>query len=398
MNSVMQTPLAWKNLTHDWRRLVLALAGVAVAVLLMLMQVGFMFALFDSPLKIVDSLDGQLFMMSRARYTVTIEQRFPRHRLLQAESCPGVKAAIPIYAERTFAILRSLAGDRPRKGYPIRVIGFDPDQQIFSAPEIARQLDLLRQPRTALIDRKSKDAVFPFAYDDVDVLRTQPAELANQRIQIVGTFEMGTDFVHDGNLLMSAENFARYFPSRPPSGDPLASVDLGVLQLDDGADPQAVKADLARRLEDDVRVATRREYRAAETRFWSTSTPIGQIFIVGVAVGFIVGVIICYQIISSDIADHMPEFATLKAMGYSERYFYGLIVAQSLYLSLLGFVVGVGIGVGLYQFVSSSTGLPMLITWGRGFLILMLTVLMCVISGLLALRKLLKADPASLFA
>jgi putative ABC transport system permease protein len=398
MNQLTQTPLAWKNLTHDWRRLALALAGVAVAVLLMLMQIGFMFALFDSPLKIVDSIEGDLFLVSKARYTVTIEQRFPRHRLNQAAACPGVKAAVPIYAERTFAILRSLAGDRPNKGYPIRVIGLDPNQSLFSDPEIAELMELVSSPRTALIDRKSKDTIFPFAYDDDEALRQQPAELADQRIQIVGTFEMGTDFVHDGNLLMTAENFARYFPTRPPSGDPLASIDLGVLLLDDDADINTVKADLRERLDDDVFVMTRKEYRAAEMQFWSRSTPIGQIFIVGVVVGFIVGVIICYQIIASDIADHMPEFATLKAMGYSESYFYGLIVAQAVYLSLLGFVVGIGIGNVLYQFISNSTGLPMMITWGRGSLILVLTLVMCVTSGLLALRKLLKADPASLFA
>jgi putative ABC transport system permease protein len=171
-----------------------------------------------------------------------------------------------------------------------------------------------------------------------------------------------------------------------------------VLLLEPNADIETVRAELRQRLDDDVLIRSRNEYRAKEMAFWSSSTPIGQIFIVGVFVGFLVGVIICYQIIASDIADHMPEFATLKAMGYSERYFYGLVVTQAFYLSLLGFVVGTAIGELLYRTVSNSTGLPMLITFGRGGFILALTIAMCVISGLLALRKLLKADPATLFA
>ena len=392
-----RTPLAWRNLTHDWRRLSVAVGGIGFAVLLMLMQIGFMYALFDSPFKVVDGLNGDLFLISKARYAVAAEKRFPIERIHQAASCPGVRAAYPVYSERTIAILRTLAGTRPNKGYPIRVIGFDLDLPVFRTAEINEQLGEIRPPQTALIDRQSKRNKFEFDFNDNVVLRSQPAELANQRIQIVGTFNMGTDFAHDGNMIMSEENFASYFPQRRMHGDPLSVVDLGVLVLNEDADIVSVQKELQQSLEEDVFVKTREEYRLKEKEFWNTSTPIGRIFFAGVLVGFVVGVIICYQIIYSDIADHMSEFATLKAMGYTGRYFVNLIVNESLLLSLLGFVPGVVIGQVLYWYVASTTGLPMEITVGRASFVLMLTILMCTASGLLAVRKLLQADPASLF-
>ena len=397
MNLWSRTPLAWKNLTHDWRRLAVAVGGIGFAVLLMLMQIGFMYALFDSPFKVVDGLNGDLFLVSKARYAVAAEKRFPLERIHQAESCQGVQEAHPVYAERTIAILRTLAGRRPNKGYPIRVIGFDVDAPVFRTPEVNGQLAAIRPPRTALIDRQSKRSKFEFDFDNWQHLRTQPAELANQRIQLVGTFDMGTDFAHDGNMIMSKENFARYFPGRQPYGDPLAIVDLGVIMLDEGADVAQVQRSLQATLEEDVFVKTRDEYRLKEKEFWNTSTPIGRIFFAGVLVGFVVGVIICYQIIYADIADHMSEFATLKAMGYRGQYFIRLIVSEALFLSLLGFIPGIIIGQLIYWYVANTTGLPMAITLGRASFVLMLTVAMCIASGLLAVRKLLQADPASLF-
>ena len=397
MFATSRTPLAWKNLTHEWRRLAVAVGGIGFAVLLMLMQIGFMYALFDSPFKVVDGLHGDLFLISKARYAVAAEKRFPIERILQAASCPGVQHAYPIYAERTIAILRTLAGTRPNKGYPIRVIGFDVEMPVFRTAEINAQIAAIRPPRTALIDRQSKRRKFEFDFDDNEVLRTQPAELANQRIQIVGTFNMGTDFAHDGNMIMSKENFASYFPQRRPQGDPLSIVDLGVLVVDEDADVETVKQTLQNTLEEDVFVKTRDEYRLKEKEFWNTSTPIGRIFFAGVLVGFVVGVIICYQIIYSDIADHMSEFATLKAMGYTGKYFVRLIVSEAFLLSLLGFIPGVLIGQVLFWYVANTTGLPMEITVGRASFVLMLTIVMCIASGLLAVRKLLQADPASLF-
>jgi putative ABC transport system permease protein len=393
----MRTPLAWKNLTHDRRRLAVAVAGIGFAVLLMFMQVGFQNALFDSQVKLIDDLRGDIFLVSKAKYTLASEKRFPIVRVHQARSVPGVANAYPFYTELTMSVLKNLTPGKHSKGYPIRSMGFFLDDPVFRSPEIARQAYKLRLPGSALIDVRSKRNNFDFPLDDPAALPQQEAELAGQRLRLVGTFELGTDFAHDGNLVMSAENFATLYPYRKRMGDPLSVVDLGLVELAEGAPLEVTRALIDRLLDDDVWVYTREEFRRQEVRFWDESTPIGIIFAAGKIIGFVVGMVICYQVIYSDIADHMPEFATLKAMGYSSWYFLRMIVVEAVLLSLVGFVPGLLVSWGLYDILANATGLQLKMSLPAAELVLMLTVTMCIASGLLAVRKLLSADPANLF-
>ena len=136
MNRFDKTPLAWKNLTHDWRRLVVAVAGITFAVLLMFMQVGFQNGLFNSQVKLIDVLQGDLFIMSKAKYTLAAEKRFPIVRLHQAGSCQGVQGVYPLYTELTTSVLKNLSNQNRGKAYPIRSIGFSLGDPIFKSPTI----------------------------------------------------------------------------------------------------------------------------------------------------------------------------------------------------------------------------------------------------------------------
>lgn len=392
-----KTPLAWKNLTHDVRRLAVAVAGIAFAVLLMFTQVGFQNALFDSQVKLIDDLEGEIFIVSKAKYTLAAEKRFPISRLTQARSCPGVQDAFPIYTELTTSVVRKIDRGMGNLGYPLRTVGFYLDNPIFRSEEINRQVPKLRVKGTALLDRKSKQTKFPFPLDDDARLASQYIELAGKKLTLVGTFDLGTDFAHDGNLIMSAESFADYYPHRVQFGDPLGVIDIGVVQLKPDADVEEVRATMERTLDKDVHVFTRDQFRTIEIKFWDDSTPIGTIFLAGKLIGFIVGMVICYQVIYSDIADHMAEFATLKAMGYTRRYFIILILTEAVLLALVGFIPGTAVSTGLYSWLSSKTGLLMVMTVQGMLFVLFATIAMCIASGMLAVRKLLAADPASLF-
>ena len=392
-----KTPLAWKNLTHDWRRLAVALAGIAFAVLLMFTQVGFQNALFDSQVKVIDDLHGDVFLVSRAKYTLAAEKRFPLALVKQAASVPGVHGAYPFYSELTLSRLKNLSPNRRSKAFPIRSIGIQLDDPVIDTQSIRDQIDKLRVRGTALIDVHSRQANFDFPRDDDQALAASPAELADKSIKLVGTFDLGTDFAHDGNLVMSAESFADFFPQRVPFGDPLSVVDLGIIDVADDADIDDVCDRLDAVIDDRVFVYTRKQFRDKEMSFWDTSTPIGIVFFAGKVIGFIVGMVICYQVIYSDIADHMSEFATLKAMGYSRGYFVRLIVVEAVLLALIGFVPGSIVSYGLYHVLAGATGLLMRMTIPAALTVLGLTLAMCVASGLLAVRKLLSADPASLF-
>ena len=397
VNHKSKTPLAWKNLTHDWRRLAVALVGIAFAVLLMFSQVGFQNALFDSQVKLIADLEGDIFIVSKAKFTLAAEKRFAISRVHQAQSCPGVQWATPVYSELTTSVLRKMERGKGNLGYPIRSIGFHLDVPLFKSKEIQRQTRRLRAPAVALIDRNSKPKKFPLPMKDDQALSGSSVELASQKLTLVGTFDMGTDFANDGNLMMSAENFARYFPHRKRFGDPLSIVDIGVVKVQPNHSVEEVHNVLQKTLNKDVFVLTRQEYLDKEIRFWDKSTPIGTIFLAGKIIGFVVGMVICYQVIYSDIADHMPEFATLKAMGYSTRYFISLIVVEALLLAIVGFLPGTLASVGLYSWLGAQTGLLMQMDRYSVAFVLAATILMCTASGLLAVRKLLAADPANLF-
>ncbi|MEQ8836873.1 MAG: ABC transporter permease DevC [Lacipirellulaceae bacterium] len=399
MPTLRKTPLAWKNLTHDKRRLAVALAGIGFAVLLMFTQVGFRKALFASQVKLIVDLEGDIILVSKAKYTLAAEKRFPKERINQASSCYGVAGAYPVYSELTLSVLKNFGDGKKSKGYPIRSIGFHLENQpyVFNAQGISQQLPKLRLPDTALIDVRSKEIYFDFPVNDPAELSQQPTELAGQRLQLAGSFELGTDFAHDGNLVMSAKNFAKYFPQRKQFGDPLEVVDLGIVHVEEGVDVETVRSRIESLLPNDVLVLTRDGYRDKERNFWDASTPIGLIFRAGTIIGFIVGIVICYQVIYTDIADHMSEFATLRAMGYKDSYFVRMIAVEGLLLAIVGFIPGMLVSWGVYRYLANATGLQLMMSTPSALFVQTITIVMCIASGLLAVRKLLSADPASLF-
>lgn len=381
-----RTPLAWKNLTHDLRRLAVAIAGVAFAVILIFMELGFLNALLESTVQLLRKLNGEIVIVSSAQYALMAGERFDLRRLYQARQVDGVASAAPVYIETTAGLIR-IQGDR---GYPIRVIAVEEGGDALNVPERTKWAAQLESPGVALGDIASRPE---YRIDDL----AAPRELNGQEVQLIGKFRLGVDFSTDGNLLMTANNFARYFPRRAAGGRPLSLVDLGVVKLREGVAPLQVRDALRAALPPDVEPLLRDELIDREMTFWATNAPLGYIFLVGAVMGFVVGVVICYQIIHADISDHMREFATLKAMGYQSPFFLFLVLRQSVYLSLLGFAPGLVISYGAYQLLTAITGLTMQLTLPLAATVLGVTALMCVISGLFAVNKLLRADPAELF-
>ncbi|EMI58312.1 FtsX-like permease family protein [Rhodopirellula sallentina] len=384
-----RTPLAWKNLVHQPRRLFLATAGVGFAAVLMFTQYGFRNALLDSPIQLIELMECDLVAISPARYMLPVDQRFPRDLLRRARSVPGVSDVEPLLIELWLAQVR-VKGQKVR---PIRVVSV-PEPGWLNVTGLSEQRHKLQPPGATLIDRKTRSE-YGFASDDEE-LASQVIELAGKRIRVVGRVTIGTDFANEGTLMVQEREFAEYFPIRG-NGNPLEVVDVGMIRIEEGADPKAVAARLSDLGPDIWRVLTREELQRQEIDFWQGQTPVGKIFFIGTVMGFVVGVIICYQILFTSLQDAMPEFATLKAMGYPNWYFIKLVVQQSIYLSLFGFIPAVLVTWGLFWGLESFSGLPMRLTIPRGLLVLGLTTSMCLISGLLALRKLLRADPASLF-
>ncbi|MGH9141313.1 MAG: ABC transporter permease DevC [Vicinamibacterales bacterium] len=380
-------PLAWLNLTHNLKQTALSVAGLAFAVLLMFMETGFRNAMFDSQLLLINRLDADIFLISRAKPTLMFQEPFARHRLEQARAAPDVQSAEPVYIEHDAALWKN-ASDGSL--HDIRAVAFEPERCIFIDVEICRQAARLRVLDGVLFDRQSKGFFGPRATGTV-------TELSKRTVRIVGTFALGTDFTHDGNVMMSADTFFHLFPDRIAAERAPGRVELGVITLVPGSSPQQAAARLRQLLPPDVEVLTKQEYRDKEQAFLNASTPIGYVFNLGTILGFLVGAIICYQVLFTDIANQLPQFATLRAIGYSDRTVALIVLQQAVGLSAISFVPGLIASRILYALIATITGLPLEMSLMRGAVVLCLTTSMCMISGAIAVRKALALAPADLY-
>jgi putative ABC transport system permease protein len=382
-----QTPLAWHNLAHDARRFAVSLAGISFAVVLIFMEFGFRNALLDSMVAVINALDADVFVLSKSRYSVIIPAGFNRRRLDEAMGCRGVVSAVPLYLESHVSMLRDARGRRTRK---VRVMAFDPDQPVFRLSDVRSRRDALKQPDTALIDLESRGI-------DTGRLSDLDPRLMDRSLRLVGGFHLGVDFVVDGNLIMSDRNFLKYYADPRDPRPELRRADLGLIRLAPGTSADEAARTLRSMLGGDVTVLSRGEMLARERRFWQTRSPIGYVFGLGMVMGFVVGVMICFQILSSGIRSHLAEYATLKAMGYGRRHLLGFVMQESLILAVVGFLPGFLLSLLLYNGLAALTNLPLRHTPGRVGLVLVVSVVMCLCSGLIAVRKLFAADPAELF-
>ncbi len=378
-------PLAWKQLTHDRKRFTVALAGVGFAVMLMLMQLGFRHAMLGSAVHYQERLDYDLALISPKSVFIGLTHPFPRTRLYQALAVTGVDAVTPVYAYQ-----QHFKNPWEHNTRNLLVVGVDPAHHVLQAPGIAQNLHLLKQPDVILFDRRSRPEFGPVA--EMFGQETTETELAGRRVEVVGLFELGISFGIDGNVYTSDLNFLRIFPERVPG-----AIDLGLIHLRRGTDVAQARAQLEELLEEDVLVLDRASYVGRELAYWEGTTPVGYVFSFGLVMGLVVGGIIVYQILFADVSDHLREYATLKALGYSNLSLGGVVLSEALILALLGFLPGTLLAWLGYGLASEAIRMPLDLQLARLIGVLLLTIAMCATAGLVALRKLQEADPADVF-
>ena len=388
---MQRTPLALLNLIHDRKKFLTSMAGVAFAVLLMFLFTGFKNALYDSQTQLLEKLNGEIVIINRLKENMFVPRAFARRRLYQAQAFDGVDGAYALY-------LSDARWKNPdtRKTRPVRVIAYNPSEPVLAIPEVLAREQDLKLPNTAMIDSRSRAELGPL---ETGVI----TELADREIRIVGTFSLGTDFASgNGNLIMSDQNFLRFFANRGPEEEQrsFATVDIGLLRVAPSANIDALVQALSEGLPKDVLVLPMdgpTGFIARERTYWEVNTTIGFIFSLLTTMGFVVGIILVYQILYTDVADHWSEYATLKAIGYNNAYLFGVVIQEAIILSVLGFIPGLLISALFYNLGAGVTGLLFQMTLERIANIYILTLVMCLISGAVAVRKVQHTDPAEVF-
>lgn len=380
-----KTPLAWLQVSREKTRLAVAIAGIAFADILMFIQLGFQGALYDAAIKPHRNLQADLVLINPQFQTLFSVKSFSRERLYQTLGYAGVQSVSPIYIGTG-----QWRNPQTQLDRAILVWGVDPARPAFKFPEVNQNLEQLK-----LLDRVLFDQAGRPEYGVVEIFNkmgTAETELNGKAVEVTGLFTNGASFAADGNVLTSDSTFLQLFPDRQPD-----QIEVGLITLKPGFEAEQVRAQLAAGLPDDIRVLTPEGFAQVEKNYWAQGTGIGFIFGLGVIVGFIVGVVIVYQILYADVSEHLPEYATLKAMGYSDRYLLTTLLQEALFLAALGYLPSLLLAIGLYQITYAATLLPIAMRLDRAVTVLILTILMCTVSGAIASQKLRSADPADVF-
>ncbi len=376
----MKVPLAWRILTYDKRRTALALIGIFMAILLVFIELGFFYAVPRGGLLLYDNMRFDLLLASKEYAYQAQPGTFSIDQIERLRNAADVHQATPIY----FGFAKWKGGEGGV--WPdVFVIGFDPASHIFEPDSINRHTDALDRADTVLVDSATRPIFGP-----LDTGRV--VEIGDYKVTIGGQYVLGTGFMGLGVLLADAQNFARLFPLRN-----LGIVNLGAIQLKPGVDPERAAGDLRRTIGPEVQIFTPRELEAHETAYWTTRTSVGIIFGSGLLISFVVGIMIVYQIVSTQVGRQLPQFATLKAIGYRDSGLAVTVGTMSLLIVIAGFVPALGAALGLYSVIRQETLLPVEMSQMRLAAVLASALVMALISALLSLSSLRRADPADVF-
>lgn len=380
-------PLAWRQLVSERKRFLAAVAGIVVAVVMMLFQVGLYDALFLTVVRPIEVMNADLVMVSRNYDFIANSGQFPQRQLTQALADPAVVSVASVLNGR--ALWRHPETGEKRE---IFVLGCEPGEQAFSLRGLAENSGALSREDEVLYDLRSR-AEFGPIQQWVEQGKAASTEVSDRRVRVAGLVDLGVTFAADGNLVAGTMAFRRIMPSYPAG-----YISVGLIRLQPGTSAELVLQQLRKKLPTDVQVMTKAELAGLERRYWAIRTPIGFVITASMLVSVLVGAVIIYQILYTDVSDHLAEYATLKALGFGDRFFANLVLQQSMMLSLLGFVPGTFLAAILYRVTERMAHLPMDMSLGRLAISYVLTLMMCVAAGWFAAGKLREADPAEVFA
>jgi putative ABC transport system permease protein len=385
-------PTAWLQLTYQKVKLAVAICGIAFIVVLVFIQLGFRESLFDSSVRIHQALKADIFIIGARSPSLIALSSFSRRRLYQALAFPQVESISGVYT----GLAKWRSPSERTLWRNIFVIGFNVNDNIINLPGLEENLDKLKKPDVVLFDRSSRRE-FGTIVQDFENLGNISTQIRSsgpddRRIQVQGLFNLGTSFGIDGTILTSDLNFRRIFSNRPEG-----FIDIGLVSLKPGANLQQTLMEMRQVLPKDVVVLSRAEFVKQEKMYWQNSTNIGFIFTIGLLGALLVGVVIVYQILYSNIVDSMAEYATLKAMGYRHTYLLGVVFQEAFILALLGYLPGFFAALSVYNFSRKATGLPISMDIQRALSVFTLTLVLSFVSGAITVQKLRQADPADIF-
>lgn len=378
--------IGWSQLSHGRTRMIVALCGVSVIVAMILTVLSLKDAVIDSTLQVPKSLKGDVIILSARTQTILRPAPFPRRFLDRLHGVPGVAAVSSVAIENARWI-----NPETRQEHPIRVFGLDLEFDVIALPGIDPNEPQLKLKDTVIFDASSRPKFGPVA-KRLESGAGFSTEINGRRVEVCGLTHAGVSIASDGNLFTTHANFQRLFPNLGSSRS-----HIGVMRLENAVSQTEVVCQVREMLGTEARVLTRSEMLDAERTYMKVNDPVDDIMGMIASVAFFVGMIIVYQILYTDVVNHLPQFATLKAIGFTGAFLLGIIISEGVILSLLGFWPGLLMAHGLAWLAQEATLLPVTITLSNTIGVLLAAIVMCVLAASIAVRKITQAEPASVF-
>lgn len=373
----MSTRLAWRNLAHDRARLLVAVLGISFAVQLMAIQLSLLFGFAQTASGVIDHSGADLWIAGRGTKNVDQAGEIPARRQFEAMEVPGVQSAEKYIVH--FAVLR-----RPDGGSEFVILVGDHVVQQIGGPWnlVAGSVDDLKRPGGIIVDSLYMQKLGVTHIGQI-------LEINNRRTRVVGITSGIRTFAQSPYIFMSFET------ARMVGGIAPDATKYVLATLQPGADCDAVKAALASRMPS-VDVFTGPEFASATRFYWLFSTGAGLDLILAAFLGVVIGVVITAQTLYASAMDHLPEYATLRAMGATDRYLAMVIVKQALFNAAGGYSLGAVAALAIVWFAGQGVA-AMWLPWQLVLAVGIVTVIMCVLSGLMAIRRVVTVNPTSVF-
>jgi len=378
-------PVAWLLLIRFRAKLLTALAGIIFASILIHVQFGLQAAMFESSVTLFKSFNADAVLINKLTMSSTSLQPFDRSQLAIFNRYPEVTATMPVRYQ--FVRWRYPGLGESRLAI---MVGFNPRMPVFTREDIVKNQRSLIPPGRILYDELSRKEFGPVK-QKLQKEREVLVFVNKERAKVAGLVRMGTSFSYDASLLTSLSTFEDLTSSNSDN------IEIGLIKLAPGINTGAFLASIQDRVPEDVRVFTLNDFMRFEQDYWDQAKPVGFVFAFNAALGFVVGMLILYQILYTDVSSHLSDFSTMLALAFTYKHIRIIVFRESFLLTIIGYPLGLVASILLFELLSSFTGLPVRMTMDRALFCFGIILLMSTCSAFFAMQKLDDANPIEVF-
>jgi len=373
--------LGRKTLIYEWRRFLPAVLAVGFCGVLLAVQAALVLGIFGSAAIYVTGSSADLWAGYPGTQSVNFGRPIGPDVEMRLRMDPDVIRAEPyVWVDGDWRGRSNVHG-----GVSVFVSGIDtaPEALMFSRFLSAGSRELLRVPGTVIVDRADLEQL-GVGLDGVGWIN-------GGRVRVVGVVN-GLRALGGVNVLASLDT-ARTLVSGPAPAD-LATYFVARLR-----DPQRADQVRARIHADPAfgpfEVWTAREFARRSQHYWLFGTGAGVAVMFMAAIVCLVGAVITSQALMGMVLASTREYATLNALGASFASLSRVVLEQSVWVGGLGLIVAT-FASALLLALAANRDVPVAMSLQIGLICGGLVLGLALISGVIAVRGLWRADPAML--